>query len=605
MRLPWGKDQSNPIYLTELNGQLYFSADDGADGYELWKSDGTEAGTVMVEDLFPGTYYDQKTQAIRAYSSYPGPFTKFNGELYFPADDGTDGFELWKTDGTKDGTVLVKDIAPGAFDGLPYGGLYSFLTPIGGELYFAADDGDHGSELWKTDGTEAGTVLVKDIVPGSFGSEPYNLVNMNGILFFDAFQDNTGNDELFKSDGTAAGTVLVADINPGSSGSYLHDPTLVNGILYFAANDGTHGKELWRSDGTAAGTQLVADLNAGLTGSQLSYLTNLNGTLFFAANDGNLGSELWRTDGTASGTVLVKDIDPGSAGSNVKGIVNVNGTLYFSASDGTHGNELWKSDGTAAGTVLVQDLNQRSVDSNPANFTVLGNSLLFSADDGFHGTELWKLSTSAGGGSSSGTAQLASAAVQTPLNSPADSASLAASDSPGTPFSRVQLTDSGALRKHRLARVEGENSAWSFDRSQPSLVSAQMTPSTVAVEVINGGDRSTFVGANSKSGTVDPVIDSIIHVTDSSSLSKLLATGGGSPSESTTMGDRTLNSPTSHKTVAPVRPVTTTNLCGLRPTAVDQVLSATALNRNRHSLHAKPVTADNNVLEDLFASHSS
>ena len=81
-----GKDKSNPIYLTELNGQLYFSADDGADGYELWKSDGTEAGTVMVEDLFPGTYYDQDSQSFRGYSSYPGPFTKFNGELYFSTD---------------------------------------------------------------------------------------------------------------------------------------------------------------------------------------------------------------------------------------------------------------------------------------------------------------------------------------------------------------------------------------------------------------------------------------------------------------------------------------------------------------------------------------
>ena len=139
-----GKDSSNPQYLTELNGQLYFAADDGSDGTELWKSDGTEAGTVMVEDLYPGTYYDQTSQAFRAYSSDPGPFTKFNGELFFPANDGIHGFELWKTDGTKDGTVLVKDIAPGAFDGLPYGGVYSFLTPIGGELYFAADDGDHG-----------------------------------------------------------------------------------------------------------------------------------------------------------------------------------------------------------------------------------------------------------------------------------------------------------------------------------------------------------------------------------------------------------------------------------------------------------------------------
>ena len=142
-------------------------------------------------------------------------------------------------------------------------------------------------ELWKSDGTAAGTVLVKDISPGSAGSIPNNLTNVNGTLFF-AADDGTNGTELWKSDGTAAGTVLVKDIRPSCSGSsYPGYLTNVNGTLFFAADDGTHGRELWKSDGTAAGTVLVKDINPGIgTDSYPTDLTNVNGTLFFTADDG-------------------------------------------------------------------------------------------------------------------------------------------------------------------------------------------------------------------------------------------------------------------------------------------------------------------------------
>jgi ELWxxDGT repeat protein len=287
-------DSSDPTYLTSFQGDVYFDAWTADDGDELWKSDGTADGTVMVEDIFPGTYYNQNAKAFYGYSAYPGPFMEFQGELYFSANDGIHGFELWKTDGTKSGTVLVKDIAPGALGSAPYSsilnsGIFSLITPAGDTLFFDADDGDHGAELWKTDGTESGTVLVKDIAPGLYGAFPFNLVNVDGTLFLDAFQDGTGDVELFKSDGTEAGTVLVADINQ----SHFQYPAPVNGTLYFSADDGSHGTELWQSDGTSAGTRLVIDLNAGPSDSDPSYLTNANGTLFFSADDGVHGSELW------------------------------------------------------------------------------------------------------------------------------------------------------------------------------------------------------------------------------------------------------------------------------------------------------------------------
>lgn len=159
-------------------------------------------------------------------------------------------------------------VVPGAFT---HPSSPQLLLTIGNTTYFSADDGVHGNELWKTDGTVTGTSLVKDINPGPADSFPFNLTNVNGTLFFTA-DDGTHGTELWKSDGTTAGTVMVKDIATvkvteplyvPSYGSRPEQLTLVNGTLFFSANDGVHGRELWESDGTADGTVMVQDIALG------------------------------------------------------------------------------------------------------------------------------------------------------------------------------------------------------------------------------------------------------------------------------------------------------------------------------------------------------
>jgi ELWxxDGT repeat protein len=136
------------------------------------------------------------------------------------ANDGTSGYELWKSDGTSSGTVLVRDINQGTGSAFHWWWRNTWFTNVNGTLYFVADDGTTGYELWKSDGTSAGTRLVRNINSGGFSSYPQYLTNVSGTLFFSAYDGNKGY-ELWKSDGTPGGTVLVRDIRPASWRHYL------------------------------------------------------------------------------------------------------------------------------------------------------------------------------------------------------------------------------------------------------------------------------------------------------------------------------------------------------------------------------------------------
>jgi len=363
--------------LIAVGNTLFMAANDGTNGLELWKSDGTASGTVMVKDINTGT-----GDGITTAFAFGPIMTAFGTTLYFVANDGTNGDELWKSDGTANGTMMVKDIDNGSGSSDPYS-----LTAVGNTLFFQASDGTNGYELWKSDGTTNGTMMVKDINNGSSSSDPSYLTAFGNTLYFRA-NDGTNGTELWKSDGTATGTVLT-DINNGSGGSYPFQFTVIGNTLYFTADDGTNGGELWKSDGTANGTMMVKDIYNGFYSSNAYELTALGNTLYFSASDGTNGSELWKSDGTANGTMMIKDINSGSDPSMSQFFTVVGNTLYFQAHDGTNGVELWESDGTALGTVLVKDIRYGSGSSNPNDFAIIGNTLYFTANDGYTGIELY------------------------------------------------------------------------------------------------------------------------------------------------------------------------------------------------------------------------
>ena len=384
-----GRGSTRVDNLTNVNGTLYFSINKA-----LWKSDGTEVGTEIVRD----TAVDENPLRIRMLFAT-------NEMLYMVANDGIHGEELWKSDGTSEGTVLAKDIRQ-----TTKGSVQSYLNEylkIENTHYFVAQDNIHGDELWKSDGTEAGTSILKDIQEGEESSFPQMLRNVNGTLYFSA-NDATHGNELWKSDGTEAGTVLAEDINRGSRSIFINDMIVLNDTLYFTialfGGDNT-GIELWKSN--TNGTVLIKKIGGGeyssiglIAGDRSidSSLINVGNTLYFSANDGTHGNELWKSDGTEVGTILVKNIHEGDrlftlTHSNPQELHSVNGQLYFSADDGVHGRELWKSDGTEVGTVLLKNIRDDSgaiVNSNPKNIISIHDKAYFTITTDFRRNELWQ-----------------------------------------------------------------------------------------------------------------------------------------------------------------------------------------------------------------------
>ncbi|MEO7490690.1 MAG: ELWxxDGT repeat protein, partial [Ferruginibacter sp.] len=422
---------SNPGHLTPVNGLLYFAADDGT-GTQLWATDGTQQGTYKVNNnnhILLGTNTDA--------SNGGNLYATVNNTIYFQGKvfDGTNsstGFELCKfnTADPAANVTLVKDIVPGSTGSLP-----GSFTSVQGSIYFTATANGHLSQLWKTDGTSGGTILLKDFTTGIDPAWPnpfYGFSSVNGKLLF-AYTNTSLGTELWKSDGTAAGTVLLKDILPGIAGSFPNEFTTDVNLTFFSAWSAA-GNELWRTDGTAAGTIMVKDINTTTTADAQPFgFTTLNDKVIFGANNGGVYSKVYindskngtklvdtavnvlplffsqkvfaifkkeayffndayklcKTDGTKGGTsVLPLPAFVEIAVSTVSDITATDNLLFVTTYNfNTNMSTLWRTDGTKAGTyILKTDIN-----SNFNIFpTVIGSTLFFANVDNSLGSQLWK-----------------------------------------------------------------------------------------------------------------------------------------------------------------------------------------------------------------------
>ncbi len=417
-----GSARSDPKAFCAFDNLLYFQAADTASGAELWRTDTTEAGTSLFLNVAP----DRSS----VKSASPESLTVYNGKLYFSADDGLNGRDLYSTTGAggnlvrlnvypghdahpvnlvvangllffvaeRDGTgveigftdgsaVSTLDLNPGATGSFP-----ADLTALNGNLYFTADDGVHGREVWRTNGSN--TALLADIQPGPASSAPGSLTAFGGALYF-AADDGLNGSQLWKSDGTP-GSAAILRILTGTGDFALPSRMTGVGTTLFLASRGDDagaptGMELWDTDGTPGLLNLVRDILPGAEGSNPAHLTPFGSLLVFAATDGAFNNEVWTASSAAADAQLLKEINPGTDGSQPGPFFEYKGLLYFPAKTNAEGRELWTSDGTSLNTQLLMDMNPGTANSNPEGLTVSRGRIVFAATAAGTGREPWVL----------------------------------------------------------------------------------------------------------------------------------------------------------------------------------------------------------------------
>lgn len=485
-----------PSGFVIVNGNLIFSARDSR-GEELWMTDGTTAGTRLMADINSGSA-----------SSSPGDRIVYRGKMLVSANDGANGRELWITDGTPAGTRLFKDLTPGPSASDPRG--FVLLNDL---VYFAASSG-----IWKSDGTEAGTVLVKA------GVDVGRLIVAGSRMFFGAYTQQAGS-EPWVSDGTEAGTRMIADLAPGTAGSlsYSEDMAAFGDRVLFTPHLDQQGSELWITDGTAAGTRMVRDIapgrDSGMDGGPIAVV---GGTAFFAATSPTTGSELWKTDGTDAGTLLVRDIVPGSGGRSPEGLVAAGSNVFFILGSNSNTGELWISDGTSGGTRPVSTGDPKVVVASGSGLTSIDGVVYFSGANLLNGFEPWKSD-----GTDAGTSMIANVALDAAPSS--DPRTLTAAGdylyfnawnglgtytssggekhlwrTDGTPEGTLELTDGWTGGYTPVGRslffYRADNSLWMTNGTPegtvPATEFAARFPSTPAIQLIIGD--TIFAGASTQ-----------------------------------------------------------------------------------------------------------
>lgn len=355
--------------LRELNGNVLFGVHAQLVGWEPWKVSGTGTGAAMIEDLFPGPDYG---------FSRPTDMAILNGQGFFMGDDGVNGEELWVTNGSSAaGTSLLLDIWPGDGVSQPHSSAPHTFVTCGPNVYFVADDGVHGNELWMTGGTAGSTLQAADIYPDANGSGILEMTCVGSRLFVWASNTPSGGEELWLYDPTAIPAARLlkgswnCDLNQYFCGPQTNTFRAVGDLLLFAAGDNA-GVELWKSDGTPEGTVMVKDLWPGLdysTGSPYPFSSDpystevKDGKLYFRASHPDFGGEVWVSDGTAAGTWPVTDVVPGPGDSWPDELTSAGRFLFFRVT-GDDSYNVWAFD--PADTPPYRDLVvDGSFESNP------------------------------------------------------------------------------------------------------------------------------------------------------------------------------------------------------------------------------------------------
>lgn len=352
-------------HLAELNGIMYFSALGDLTGRELWRSDGTEAGTWLVKDIEPGNK-----------SSSVSNITAFKDKIYFVANNPQFGTEVHHSDGTTNGTTVLSDVIPGNVTANISG-----LTVADDWLYFKVLDNEYREFIVATNGDWNQVQLVSRLtMEGISGASDF--ATLNNKLFFTAFNEITGR-EVYVADALTGAVKLIKNINPESIERSKKDPqnlTALNGYIYFQEYDGINTK-LWRTDGTTAGTIPVSNSSSvSLNAQEFSVSGDV---LYFAAITNVTGRELFKYNTvTPNGIELVADLSPGADSSAFFDFASANNLLYF-VSNAQGKKKLWRTDGTQASTFALHSFNNLLF----LKIYGCGNNLYFSDETLLNGLE--------------------------------------------------------------------------------------------------------------------------------------------------------------------------------------------------------------------------
>lgn len=353
----------NFIHLSD--SVVIFSADSADGGVELWKTDGTFEGTVQIADLNPGVL-----------NSNPSDFVFSSPYVYFLADNGTSR-QLFRTDGTTAGTFQIS-----SFDTItPH-----LLTAHDHKLFFSASSSTFagiGSELFFTTGINNTATYVTDLAYNA-DSNPRNLVSFGDYIYFTANAFGDIGEELYRTD--IVTTELVEDIAPGANSSSILNPFAYNSFLLFSAFTGDEGRELWATDGINP-AYMIADLNTGYLSSSPSNFIKFNDYAYFVATTAAKGKEIFKTNGLD--IVSITDIYAGSMNSNPANLMVFGDYLYFTAFNFEKGNELYRL-GTSDAVELVEDLTPGG-NTTFDQFNIINNYMFFFKVTGSGVGDLYKV----------------------------------------------------------------------------------------------------------------------------------------------------------------------------------------------------------------------